>query len=86
MYLLIPKVYHKDFSQQAAGNLPKGIKENLYVEAARRLQGLYKSTGNKKEELYWTKVLEEIEETGVQLPRLDEIPEEEDRESRRERR
>ncbi|WP_428418496.1 hypothetical protein [Parachlamydia sp.] len=39
-----------------------------YIEAVELLRGLYKSTGNVKEQLYWEKILENIKENGTHLP------------------
>ncbi len=51
----------------------KAIVSVKYIEAVELLRGLYKSTGNVKEELYWGKVLESIKDKGSHLPSLDQI-------------
>lgn len=47
-----------------------------YIEAVELLVGLYKSTGDIKEQLYWEKFLECIAKNGVHLPPLDQISDE----------
>ncbi len=54
------------FVQQAIRNTP-------YIEAIELLRGLYKSTGNIKEQQHWEKILENIKETGPHLPPLDQF-------------
>lgn len=44
-----------------------------YIEGVELLRGLYKSIGNDKELQYWEKVLENIKDTGLHLPSLDQI-------------
>jgi hypothetical protein len=48
----------------------ESIKATPYIEAIGLLRGLYKSTGNIKEQQYWDKVLENIKDTGPHLPSL----------------
>ncbi len=59
--------------EEAITLIKQAIETVPYIEAIELLRGLYKSTGNIKEQLYWEKVLENTRENGVHLPRLDKI-------------
>lgn len=52
----------------------QALSEKNYYEGVSLLRGLYKSTGNKKEEEYWEQVLENINEDEYSLPSLDDLP------------
>lgn len=58
---------------EAISLIKEAIATVPYIEAIELLRGLYKSTGNVKEQLYWEKFLENIRENGTHLPPLDQI-------------
>lgn len=49
----------------------KSIENIYYIESVRLLRGLYKSSGNIREQLYWENILDQIEKNGTHLPSLD---------------
>lgn len=52
----------------------QALSEKNYYEGVSLLKGLYKSTGNKKEEEYWEQVLGNINKNESDLPSLDDLP------------
>jgi len=59
--------------EEAISLVQQAITPVNYVEAIELLRGLYKSTGNIKEEKYWEKILDSIKDTGPHLPPLYQI-------------
>lgn len=59
--------------EEAIVLVKQAIETVPYIEAIELLRGLYKSTGNVKEQLYWEKVLENIRDSGIHLPSLCQI-------------
>ena len=59
--------------EEAILMVKEAIKTTPYVEGVELLIGLYKSTGNMKEQKHWKTVLENIKENGHHLPLLDNI-------------
>jgi hypothetical protein len=51
----------------------QAIKSVRYIEAVELLIGLYKSTGQAKEQKNWEDILEEIKDSGQHLPSLNSI-------------
>ena len=60
--------------EEAIALIKKAMKDKLYVEGVMFLRGIYWSMKNKKEELFWSNVLDKIKDNGAKLPRLDKIP------------
>lgn len=48
----------------------EAIKDTQYIEAVQLLRGLYKSSGNSVQQLYWENILEQIKDSGIHLPPL----------------
>lgn len=61
--------------EEAISFVKQAIKTTPYVEGVELLRGLYKSIGNVKEQKHWETVLENIKDTGIHLPSLDQISE-----------
>jgi hypothetical protein len=59
--------------EEAISLTRQAIKDIFYIEGVELLRGLYKSTGNIKEQEYWEHVLEGIKDSGVHLPALDQV-------------
>jgi len=59
--------------EEAISLVKQAIVSVKYIEAIELLRGLYKSTGNVKEQHYWEEVLENIKDTGSHLPPLYQI-------------
>ena len=51
----------------------EAVKTIPYIEAVELIKGLYKSTGNIKEQRYWENILENLYENGIHLPPLDQF-------------
>ncbi|MBA3284905.1 MAG: hypothetical protein H0U27_07580 [Nitrosopumilus sp.] len=59
--------------EEAISLVKQAIVSVKYIEAVELLRGLYKSTGNVREQHYWEEVLETITGTGPHLPPLYQI-------------
>lgn len=60
--------------KEAIALVKQAITTKPYIEAVELLRGLYKSTGNVNEQMYWEHFLESTKECGFHLPPLDQIP------------
>lgn len=60
--------------EEAIALIQQAIKDKCYIEGVMFLRGIYWSMGNKKEEMYWSNVLDKIKDSGEHVPRLDKIP------------
>lgn len=60
--------------QEAISLVKQALSTTLYYEGVSLLRGLYKCTGNIKEQKYWETILEKMKGKEIYLPSLDHIP------------
>ncbi|NGX42072.1 MAG: hypothetical protein K940chlam7_00348 [Chlamydiae bacterium] len=59
--------------EEAISLVKQALSKTIYYEGASLLRGLYKATGNAKEQAHWEVVLKNMEGKEVCLPSLDEV-------------